>query len=50
MLGTVIPGHILMIVAQEGDSLRFRGAEADSHATALRTGAPSTPALEVDDR
>ena len=46
VVGTLIPGHVLIVLELEGDRLRTAVLEADSVVAAIRTGALRTPSHE----
>jgi hypothetical protein len=48
LLGTVIPGHLLVVLELQGDRMRAAMLSEDSLKSALRTGVLRTPSLDLD--
>ncbi|NJD10460.1 MAG: hypothetical protein FIB01_08525 [Gemmatimonadetes bacterium] len=48
LLGTLIPGHMLVVLEPKGDSLRAAMLEQDSLRSALRSGKARTASLDLD--
>jgi len=48
LLGTLIPGHMLVVLELRGDSVRAAMLEQDSLKSAIRAGTLRTPSLDLD--